>query len=304
MVDLELGPLRFGVVGAGRLGIVLARSLQQAGFELVAASSATPVGCARASQALGIPVFSHDALVLHEIDVALICVPDDAIAATAHELAQLHEQSLAGLRVVHTSGCVSLNALSPLADLGADTLSLHPLQTITRTSTPADLRGAAAAVTASSTATRTFGHALAHAVGMTPFDLEDAARPLYHVASTFAANFTVTLLAAARDACRAAGVDEHVSRHAFASLARSAAHRVEQDGPEAALTGPIVRGDIGTLQHHLAVLDAHLPELAELYRGLATATTQLAAAGGHLTPTAVESFSAAIAPPAPASSGA
>lgn len=283
MAELELGPLRFGVVGAGRLGTVIARALVAQGIEVVAASSASADGRERATRRLGVPVFDDPLQVTVDADVVVICVPDDAIPAVVDRLTRRDPHTTPyRLRVLHTSGCASLRALAPLHAAGHATLALHPLQTITDASTPADLRGAAAAITAGDDATRMFGHALAHALGMHPFDLEDAARPLYHCASAFAANYVVTVLGAVEEVTRAAGMHEGIARNAFCALARSAVDRVERQGAAAALTGPIARGDAGTVAAHLAALGSSSPANADLYRALGHATVRLATSGGLL----------------------
>ena len=281
MTELELGPLRFGIVGAGRLGRVLAKALIAQELTVTSVSSASVDGRSAATHDLQVAAFADPAQVLQGSDVVLICVPDDAIAGVALALAP-HVDESAPPRVVHTSGSVGLNVLAPLAAAGCVTLSLHPLQTITERSTPHDLRGAAAAITAAEPAVQTFGHALAHALGMLPFDLTDEVRPLYHAAASLAANFTVTLQAAVRELTGIAGIHESVAAHAFASLARTALERVERDGPADALTGPIVRGDVGTVIAHLAALDAAAPAVAALYRPLANATVNLALTSGRL----------------------
>jgi predicted short-subunit dehydrogenase-like oxidoreductase (DUF2520 family) len=112
--------------------------------------------------------------------------------------------------------------------------------------------------------------------------LDDSSRVLYHAAASFAANFTVTVLSAANDICKQAGIDDAVARHAFASLARCAVDRVEREGAAEALTGPITRGDIATIYRHVDALDRVLPATAELYRCLAAATAGLAATSGRI----------------------
>lgn len=292
MVELELGPLRFGVVGAGRLGRVLSRALLAQGLTLVGVSSASEQGRRTAAHALQVPAFAEPFQVLDGVDVVILCVPDDAVADVAVELADaMRAQPGAAiaprdggpaLRVVHTSGSVALAALEPLQQLGCDVLSVHPLQTITAASSPDSLRGAAAAITADDLAARTFGHALAHAVGMHPFDLSDAERPQYHAAAALAANFTVTLQAAARELAREAGMHDGVAAHAFAALARAAVDRAEREGPGEALTGPIARGDVGTVTAHLQALDAAGSRFASVYRTMAEATVRLAVECGRI----------------------
>ncbi|MBC7644236.1 MAG: DUF2520 domain-containing protein [Thermoleophilia bacterium] len=283
MHDLELGPLRVGIIGAGSVGCALGLALQHAGLEVVHATARTPEGRERAAHKLKVPVSASAADAAISCDLVVICTPDDAIADVARELStHLASEDVSHMRFVHTSGCVPLAALEPLRALGATVLSVHPLQTLTRRATANDLRGAAAAVTAEDMAGEVFGHALAHAADMHPFNLADEHRVAYHAASSFAANFTVTLMSAVEELSAIAQIPEGVARAAFAQLARTAIDRVEHDGAGAALTGPIVRGDTQTVVAHLAALDQLDMWHAQTYRNMAAATVHLAMSSGRL----------------------
>ncbi len=185
MSESELGLLRVAIVGAGRLGTALGRALQQAGLELIAASSRSAAGQSRAAAALDVPVFSHPAEVLGQApELVLVCTPDDAVPATIRELADAIATGGAQRpTLLHTSGSVSLEAMEPAARLGCEVLALHPLMTVADGAPAGVLTGAAAAVTAATMPARTLGHALAHAAGMIPFDLPDERRALYHAAA-------------------------------------------------------------------------------------------------------------------------
>ena len=283
MPDVELGPLRFGIIGAGRLGCVLGETLRAQGFDIVAATSASPEGRTRASHRLDAPVFDDPLQATVDVDVVLVCTPDRAIAEVASRIAERDEFTTPyRLRIVHTSGALPLSVLQPASERGHDVLGMHPLQTITERSTPTDLVGAAAGVTARDEATTTFGHALAHTLGMLPFTIDDAHKPLYHAAGAFAANFTVTVMSAVRDLARAANMDERHAMHAFSRLARAALERVETEGPADALTGPIVRGDAITVRNHLEALERDTPQLLPLYRALARATVDVGVTAGRV----------------------
>lgn len=281
MQETELAPLRFGVVGAGRLGRVVARALQLRGAQVVAVSSRSSDGRGHAASELGVPALADPAAVAEHADVVLICTPDDVIAEVAGTLAGNVGRGPTR-RIVHMSGSVQLAALDPLREAGWDVLGLHPLQTITDASRPGDLADVPAAVTAHDDAGEAFGRVLARALGMRPFLLDDDVRALYHAASSVAANFTVTLQSIARDLATAAGMDEAVARQSFSRLARAAIDRVEHEGAAAALTGPIVRGDAGTVDAHRRAIEEHAPQHLTTYDVLAVATTGLAEATGRL----------------------
>jgi predicted short-subunit dehydrogenase-like oxidoreductase (DUF2520 family) len=213
------------VIGAGRVGSAIAARLAQRGVEL-----------------------REDGA-----ELVLLCVPDTAIADTAARIEP-------GPWVAHVSGATPLAALDP----HERRFGLHPLQTFTRARGPEQLDGAWAAVTAESTEARELGFELARVLGLEPFELADAARPLYHAGAAIASNYLVTLHRVAADLFRAAGAPPE----ALTPLMR----RTIDNGFE--LTGPIERGDWETVEAHRRAIRATRPELEPLYDVLAEATAR------------------------------
>ena len=188
-----------------------------------------------------------------DADLVLLCVPDDAIAGVASDIP-------VGRWVGHVSGATPLAALEP----HTRRFSLHPLQTFTRARGPEQLDGAWAAVTGETDEARGVATWLAETLGLRPFPLDDAARPLYHAGAAIASNYLVTLHAVASDLFRAAGAP----LEALVPLMR----RTIDNGFE--LTGPIERGDWETVEaHRRAIRDAR-PDLEPLYDVLAEATAR------------------------------
>ena len=188
-------------------------------------------------------------------ELVLLCVPDGAIAEVARGVG-------AGPWIAHTSGATPLAALHP----HARRFGLHPLQTFTLARGPEQLDGAYAAVTAETDAAREAGFALAELLGLTPFALAEDRRVLYHAGAAVAANYLVTLHRAAARLVEAAGAPAE----GLTPLIR----RTIENGFE--LTGPISRGDWGTVEAHVAAIRRDAPELEPLYRVLADATAALA----------------------------
>ncbi len=188
-------------------------------------------------------------------ELVVLCVPDRAIAEVAAE-------TPVGPWVAHVSGATPLHALDP----HARRFGLHPLQSFTKARGAEQLDGVWAAVTAESDEARAAGHELARILDVRPFDLDDAARAAYHAGAAMASNFVVTLRAAGRSLLEAAGAPPD----ALDPLIRG----VVDSGFE--LTGPIARGDWGSVTRHLEVIRAERPELTELYLVLATATACVA----------------------------
>jgi len=187
----------------------------------------------------------------HDADLVLLCVPDGAIAEVAAAVPP-------GPWVAHVSGATPLSALGP----HERRFSVHPLQTLVKWRGPEQLDGAYAAVSAESGEARARGFWLARTLGLTPFDLADGARTLYHAGAVIASNYLVTLYRCAARLLEDAGAPPE----ALLPLMR----RTIENGFE--LTGPIARGDWETVQRHLAALRERHPELEPVYRVLAEAT--------------------------------
>jgi predicted short-subunit dehydrogenase-like oxidoreductase (DUF2520 family) len=218
---------RVHVIGSGRVGSAVATRLRERG---VAVGADDP-------------------------QLVLLCVPDGAIADTARGLTP-------GPWVAHVSGATPLAALEP----HERRLSVHPLQTFTRSRGPEQLDGAWAAVTAETDEARDVGFRLAETLGLRPFELDDAARTLYHAGAVFASNYLVTLQRAATLLFESAGAPPEALEPLML--------RTMENGFE--LTGPISRGDWATVTAHRAAIEAERPELEHLYETLAGATVALA----------------------------
>jgi predicted short-subunit dehydrogenase-like oxidoreductase (DUF2520 family) len=184
-------------------------------------------------------------------DLVLLCVPDSAI----HEVAARTPE---GPWVAHVSGATPLSALNP----HERRFGVHPLQTFTRRRGPEQLDGVWAAVTAEREAARTRGFWLAQLLGLTPFDLEEKNRVLYHAGAVIACNYLVTLHRAASRLFQEAGAPPE----ALVPLMR----RTIENGFE--LTGPIARGDWTVVDRHLAHIAERAPDLERMYKALAEAT--------------------------------
>jgi predicted short-subunit dehydrogenase-like oxidoreductase (DUF2520 family) len=184
-------------------------------------------------------------------DLVVLCVPDRAIAEVARQVPP-------GPWIAHVSGATPLDALVP----HTRRFSLHPLQTFSRDRGADQIDGAWAAVSGESEAARGEGRALAAALGLRAFDLDDARRAIYHAGASIASNFLVTLHRAAVRALEAAGAPPE----ALVPLMRRTIDNHFD------LTGPIARGDQATVDAHLAAIRAELPDLEAMYRALAEAT--------------------------------
>lgn len=239
-----------GVVGPGRVGTALARSLGAAGVEVdgPAARGEVPVRC-------------------HAI---VLCVPDAEIPAAAETV------TAAAPLIGHTSGATPLSAL---AHAGVPAFGLHPLQSFAHPGV--SFEGAGAAVAGTTPEALGFGIALAERLGMVPFEIDDEGRAAYHAAASVASNFLVTLQAAAEAIAAGAGLDPEEARALLMPLVRQTVENIATLGPEAALTGPIARRDEETVAAQRGAVEGAAPELLDLFDELVRHTRALAR---HRTP--------------------
>jgi predicted short-subunit dehydrogenase-like oxidoreductase (DUF2520 family) len=274
------------IVGAGRVGLALALLLRREG----AAAELTLSG--RASSPPDHPLFREPGTPARYLPLpgipdprpgaVLIAVPDSAVARVARSLAGAGLKP--GTPVLHTSGALGTEALTPLAQGGCSVGSLHPLAAVADPVAGAErLRGAWYALEGEGSA-RNLGERLVSAAGGRVLAVAGGAKPLYHASAVVASNFVVTLLNVAERIARRAGVPAAEAREALAELAAGAVRDVAARGPEAALTGPVSRGDRSTVELHLARLSGG--ERA-LYSVLARETVALARRRG-LNPAAAQ----------------
>jgi predicted short-subunit dehydrogenase-like oxidoreductase (DUF2520 family) len=215
--------------------------------------SVTVIGSGRVGSAISARLRERHVRVRAGGDLALLCVPDGAIAEVAGSIDP-------GPWLAHVSGATPLSALRP----HERRFSVHPLQTFSRALGAEQLDGAWAAVTAESEEARAAGFWLAETLGLRPFELADDARPIYHAGAAIASNYLVTLHDVAADLFRAAGAPPE----ALLPLMR----RTIDNGFE--LTGPIERGDWKTVEAHRRAIREARPELEPLYDVLAEATAK------------------------------
>lgn len=273
--------LAVGVVSAGRVGSVLGAALAQAGHTVVAASGVSRASVQRAAQLLpDVPLLPPDE-VARRADLVLLAIPDDFLAGTVRGLAAVGALR-PGQIVVHTSGAHGVDVLAPAVEAGALPLALHPAMTFA--GRPEDLQRIAAcsfAVTATEgdEVAWSVGEALVVEIGADPVRVPQAARPLYHAALAHGANHLVTLVAECSDLLRSAGVEP--AERLLGPLLSAALDNALRHG-DRALTGPVARGDVGTLRVHLRVLAEAQPDALPGYRALALRTAQRAQAAGLL----------------------
>jgi len=273
--------LAVGVVSAGRVGSVLGAALARAGHPVVAASGISADSVRRAERLLpDVPLLPPDEVV-KRADLVLLALPDDALEGTVRGLAAT-DSLRAGQIVVHTSGAHGVDVLAPAAARGALCIALHPAMTFTgREEDIERLATACIGVTAADgdDDAASVGEALAVEMGAEPVRIPQSARPLYHAALTHGANHLITLVADCTDLLRGAGIDN--AQRLLAPLLSAALDNALRHG-DRALTGPVARGDAGTVKAHLRVLVDEAADVLPSYTALANRTAERAKASGML----------------------
>ncbi|TDI28190.1 MAG: DUF2520 domain-containing protein [Acidobacteria bacterium] len=222
---------------------------------------------------------SRPADVAREARILLLAVPDDALAGMAVELAAACPH-MSGRVILHLSGVAGLTPLLPLRERGASTGSLHPLAIFSSRVPPPDLLlGAGFAVDGQPRA-RSVARSLARALGGRPFSIDTRLRPLYHLAASLVANDVLAIFHLAHRALCKTGLQEKEAHQVLVHLLQGTATALAQTTAEAALTGPVSRGDAGTLARHLsAAPDART---ASIHRLLSLVLVDMACTGDRM----------------------
>lgn len=287
------GRLGIGVVGVGHVGGVIASALRAAGHTIVGVTAQSQASRERAEVMVpGVPVLDVTDLV-ERCEMVVLAVPDDAIAPLAQGLADLRAWQ-AGQLVVHLSGAHGVSVLDPARLLGAIPLAIHPAMTFTGTSLDvARLVGTPFAVTAPAPVLP-IAQALVVEMGGEPVVVDEDARGLYHAALAHGANHLVTLVVQAERALGAAGVGDPGSY--LRPLLEAALDRALREG-EQGLSGPVLRGDAGTVGRHVGALTAApgLDDVADTYVQMARATVGMLERSGRISERAATEVLAALA---------
>jgi predicted short-subunit dehydrogenase-like oxidoreductase (DUF2520 family) len=264
------------LIGAGNLGQTLGRLFNDSGafrIQDVVCRSADSAQRAVAFVGAGRPLAKMEQLAA--ADVYMIAVPDDDIADCATGLAESGVLASASV-VFHCSGSRSASEMAAVMQASAAIASIHPVRSFAQpkevlksfAGTYCGTEGDAAALSVLGPAFEKIGAVLV--------PIEARHKMLYHAAAVFASNYLVTVLDAALEAYGAAGIPRATALPMLAPLARNALENLLRVGPEAALSGPVARGDLNTVAKQYRALREWDIETATLYRQLARRTLRLA----------------------------
>ncbi|HZN74449.1 MAG TPA: DUF2520 domain-containing protein [Micromonosporaceae bacterium] len=258
--------LTVGIIGAGRVGTALGTALRRAGHTVT--------------------VQRRGAIDIHRVELVILAVPDDALAPLVAHLAE-ERAFQPGQVVAHTSGAHGVGVLHPAVARGVRPLALHPAMTFAGRPDDVDrLAGTSYGVTAPDDV-KPLAERLVADLGGVPEWIAEQDRAMYHTALAHGANHLVTLVNEALDRLRDAGTSH--PEHVLGPLLRAALENTLRLG-DAALTGPVSRGDAGTIARHLDTLAAAAPDSVPSYLALARRTADRAIASGRLRPADAETL--------------
>jgi predicted short-subunit dehydrogenase-like oxidoreductase (DUF2520 family) len=276
--DDPSGHPRIGSVGAGRVSTALGVAFSRAGWPVSAVATREPTNAARFRELVpsATPVPTVAALT-DAVDLVFVTVPDDAIADIATQL-----RLYAGQAAVHTSGSLDASVLEPARAAGTQLGSFHPMVAFaSQEAAVAALPHSTVAVEGDEELVSTLGQ-LATDIGAQPVRLPPTGKTAYHAAAVLAGGGVIGLLDGVAEVARGAGLDEAGALAIYLPLIRQALSNAETMGVGQALTGPFVRGDVGTVRDHLAAMRRLAPGALELYLATARRELALAVARGDL----------------------
>ncbi len=269
---------KIGFIGAGVVGTALAVRLSEKGYPVVAVASRSKSSADKLAKAVTeCRAYESKQSVVDISDLVFVTTPDDDVSDVVPELTWRPGQA-----VIHCSGVDSLDVLQKAKDDGARVGGFHPLQTFANVSKAIEnLPGSTFALEAEESLLNTL-KTMAEALEGKYVVLGLGDKPLYHAAAVIACNYTVTLMKMATDLWKAFGVSPDEATKALLPLLRGTINNIENVGLPDCLTGPIARGDIGTVMKHLEAMEEKAPEIARTYREMGLQTIPVALNKGKI----------------------
>lgn len=269
------------IIGLGKVGTALGHLLHSAGYPIAAVADQSDKALDAGMQFTGGRRCHDPAEAASLADAVFITTTDDSISSVCTKLAE-SDSAVKGKKIVHVSGAGGLDLLESARRKGARVASIHPLQSF------ADVAGAIENIPGS-----TFGitaqaeiegwaQTLVRDLGGKPVLIAEEDKPLYHAAACIVSNYLVALMHTGERIYQHLGIEPDEALQSFWPLVKGTIRNIESRGVSASLTGPIARGDTGTIRTHLAVLETKMPALLSLYRELGAVTADVAREGSSL----------------------
>ena len=285
--------MKLGFIGAGTVGTALAIRLNDRGYQVVAVSSRTRSSSKKLAQAItGCHAVESNQAVADSAELLFITTPDGAIPTVAAEL-----QWRPGQSVIHCSGADSTDTLKPARKLGAQVGAFHPLQTFASVEQAIEnIPGSTFAIEAEEPLLTTLKD-MATALDGQWIELKSSDKVLYHAAAVIASNYMVTLVKLSTDLWQTFNVPTSQATKALMPLLRGTLNNIDNVGIPQCLTGPIARGDTGTIKKHLNALQKGAPAVLSTYCELGLQTIPIALAKGRISQQQAEELAAILTQP-------
>ena len=271
MIDL-------GFIGAGTVGTALAFLLSSKGYRVTSASSRNLASAENLAKAVdGCHPFSNNQDVVDTAELVFITTSDDAIAKVASQVKWRTGQS-----AVHCSGADSTDILEPAKKAGARVGVFHPLQSYASVAQAIEnTPGSTFALEAEEPLLTTLKD-IAIAIGGHWIELKASDMAAYHTAAVIAGNYLTTLVKSATDLWQTFSIPPEQATRALLPLLRGTLNNIDAMGIPLCLTGPIARGDTGTIEKHIDTLQRLAPHLLAAYQELGLQTIPIALAKGKI----------------------
>ncbi|MBN2240916.1 MAG: DUF2520 domain-containing protein [Dehalococcoidales bacterium] len=284
---------KLGFIGAGKVGTALAAKLSAGGYEVTSVYSRSPESAEQfASRIPGCRIVNSYQAVADRSDIIFITTPDDAIGKTVRKI-----EWSEGKSVVHCSGADSTAVLEPAKAAGAQTGAFHPLQTFAGVNEAIEnLPGSTFAIEAEEPLlTELKKMATVLECRYIQLDAED--KVVYHAAAVMACNYLVTLIKQATDLWKTFDIPTQQATQALLPLIKGTIHNIETVGIPDCLTGPIARGDIGTIRKHIEALEKTAPDVLSTYLEMGVKTVPVALDKGKISENKAEEMAEILQQP-------
>ena len=270
----------FAIIGTGMVGTAIGFLLKKSGYQIVSIRDKSPSALKRALPYFGGKAFLNPRDIVQNADCILITTPDDTISCACKEIA--NSPYLKGKFVFHMSGAGGLDLLETAKEAGASVASIHPLQSFSSIDHAIkNIPGSYFGVTADKKSL-SIAKSIVHNLKGIPIIISPDQKTLYHAAACFASNYLVSLLNVVESIYKSIGIKEKDAKKAYLPLVYGSLKNIEKEGSISSLTGPIARGDFGTVKKHVMEINESLPQYSSLYSSLGLITVQLAQQKGTL----------------------
>ena len=274
--------LKFAIIGAGMVGTAIGFLLKKAGHHITAFADLSAAHLKRAELYTGATGFHDLSQAVNLADCLLITTPDDYIEPVCAEI--VSHSFVKGKKVFHMSGAGGLDLLESAARAGASVASIHPLQSFSSIDGAIQsIPGSYFGVTASAGVKKLSADIVRDLQGI-PIYISSEQKPLYHAAACIASNYLVSLMSVVESIYLSIGFSQTDARKAYLPLVYGSLKNIEKQGCASALTGPIARGDSGTIQKHVKAMACRLPDFSSLYADIGKVAVKLACEKGTLNP--------------------